>query len=86
MSHWGKEQTKFFMESAGKEALSAEKIKNYFIPNISLETQLKISNIIQIKLNQINSLIEKETLKRKKIDKLVENYAVNFLTGKNILN
>lgn len=86
MSHWGKEQTKFFMESAGKEALSAEKIKNYFIPNISLKTQLKISNKIQIKLNQIDSLLEKETIKRKKIDKLIENYAVNFLTGKSILN
>ncbi|WP_440908723.1 restriction endonuclease subunit S [Candidatus Pelagibacter sp.] len=86
MSHWGKEQTKFFMESAGKEALSAEKIKNYFIPNISLETQLKISNKIEIKLNQIDSLLEKEIVKRKKIDKLIENYAVNYLTGKSILN
>ena len=86
MSHWGKEQTKFFMESAGKEALSAEKIKNYFIPNISLETQLKISNKIELKLNQIDSLLEKEIIKRKKIDKLIENYAINFLTGKSILN
>ena len=64
MSHGGKEQTKFVMESAGKEALSAEKIKNYFIPNISLKTQLKISNKIQIKLNQIDSLLEKETIKK----------------------
>ena len=86
MSHWGKEQTKFFMESPGKEALSAEKIKNYFIPNISIESQLKISNKIEKKLNQIDPLLEKENIKRNKIDKLIENYTINFLTGKSILN
>lgn len=86
MSHMGKEQTKFYMESAGKEALSAEKIKNYFIPNISLKSQLKIANKIEQKLNLIDLLLEKENNKRKKIDKLIENYTMNFLTGKNILN
>ena len=86
MSHMGKEQTKFYMESAGKEALSAEKIKNYFIPNIPLKSQLKIANKIEQKLNLIDLLLEKENNKRKKIDKLIENYTMNFLTGKNILN
>ena len=33
--------------------------------NISLKTQLKISNKIQIKLNQIDSLLEKRPLKEK---------------------
>lgn len=85
-STWGKNQTYYYMESSGKEGLSSKKIKNYFIPVIDPNEQLIIVENINTKLKKIESLIKKEEKKINLITSFVNDYMVNYLTGRKMIS
>tara|TARA_B100001057_G_scaffold499428_1_gene610053 strand:- start:4263 stop:5561 length:1299 start_codon:yes stop_codon:yes gene_type:complete len=85
-STWGKNQTYYYMESSGKEGLSSKKIKNYLIPVIDINEQLTIVENINTKLKKTELLIEKEEKKINLIESLINDYMVNYLTGRKMVN